>query len=106
MRDMIMENYYKMTDMLWSNYNKVKVIDNYDYYKSNPYTIFYLNNNNNFNDFKELWNENKNECREEKQYDCYDNIIDSFYEKARDKFDCVELGTLDICTREDYELEI
>ena len=104
MRDKIMENYYKMTDMLWSNYNKVKVIDNYDYYKSNAYTIFYLRNTESFDEFKKVWKENIEECRE-KDY-CYDDILDAFGSKAKDIFDYVELGTLDICTREDYELEI
>lgn len=104
MRDKIMENYYKITDTLWSNYNKVKVIDNYDYYKSNAYTIFYLRNTESFDEFKKVWKENIEECRE-KDY-CYDDILDAFDSKAKSIFDYVELGTLDICTREDYELEI
>ena len=106
MKRTIREKYNDLAEDLYIHYNKVLVIDNYDYDRSNPYTIFYLNNNDNFNDFKELWDKNKNECQEEKQYDCYDNVIDSFYEKARDKFDCVELSTVNIYTKEDYELEI
>ena len=102
MRDKIMENYYKMTDMLWSNYNKVKVIDNYDYYKSNAYTIFYLRNTESFDDFKKIWNK----VLEENMSEDYDTILDEFDKKAKGVFDYVELGTLDICTREDYELEI
>lgn len=102
MRDKIMENYYKMTDMLWSNYNKVKVIDNYDYYKSNAYTTFYLRNTESFDEFKKAWNK----ILEENMSEDYDTILDEFNKKAKSMFDYVELGTLDICTREDYELEI
>lgn len=104
MRDKIMENYYKMTDMLWSNYNKVKVIDNYDYYKSNAYTIFYLRNTENFDDFRKVWNKVVLEGRDLDL--CYDDILEYFCKQERDNFDFIELGTLDICTREDYELEI
>lgn len=102
MRDKIMENYYELTDTLWTHYNKVKVIDNYDYYKSNAYTIFYLNNTESFDDFRKVWNK----VLEENMSEDYDTILDEFDKKAKGMFDYVELGTLDICTREDYELEI
>lgn len=102
MRDKIMKNYYNLTDTLYFHYNKVKVIDNYDYYTSRPYTIFYLNNTEKFDDFRKLWNKTLDENMGED----YDTILDEFDKKAKGVFDYVELGTLDICTREDYELEI
>lgn len=102
MRDKIMKNYHELTDTLWFNYNKVKVIDNYDYYKSNAYTIFYLRNTESFDDFRKVWNK----VLEENMSEDYDTILDEFDKKAKGIFDYVELGTLDICTREDYELTI
>ena len=102
MRDKIMKNYNELTDTLWTHYNKVKVIDNYDYYKSNAYTIFYLKNTESFDDFRKVWNK----VLEENMSEDYDTILDEFDKKAKGIFDYVELGTLDICTREDYELTI
>lgn len=102
MKQTIREKYNSLLDDLYKNYNKVKIIDNYDYYKSNTYTIFYLNNTESFDDFRKVWNK----VLEENMSEDYDTILDEFNKKAKGMFDYVELGTLDICTREDYELEI
>lgn len=100
MRETIREKYNSLIDDLYKNYYKVKVIDNYDFYKSNPYTIFYLHKLDNFEEFKKLWNS----CIDSEL--CYDDILCAFDEKARDNFDYIELGTLDIYTDNVYELEI
>jgi len=101
----IVNRYIDLVDDIRSSYNKVKVIDNFDYCKSNAYTIFYLNKNNNFEEFKDLWYKNKETCREFDN-DCYDSILDSFNEEAMVKFDYVEIDKLDIYTDSIYELEI
>lgn len=105
MRDVIYKEYAHLTKNLCNNYNKIYVIDNYDFKRSTPYTIFYINKKESFEEFKELWGSVVYECEELDSYD-YDDILWCFEEKARDNFDYVELGTLDIYTDKDYELEI
>ena len=97
---LIMQKYYDLTDDIKTSYNKIKVIDNYDFYLSHQYTIFYLNKNEDFNKFKDLWEETLNSEWS------YDDIIAEFEAKADDLFDYFELGTLDIYTEKGYELEI
>ena len=104
MRETILERFSDLTEDLFENYDKVYIIDDYDFYESNPYTIFYISKKDNFNDFEEMWENNVKECRE-KDYS-YDDIADSFYKKARDKFDYVELGTLNIYTDKEHTLYI
>lgn len=106
MRETIKEKYNDLREDLYMNYNKVKIIDNYDFNRSCPYTIFYLNKNESFDEFKELWNSVIYDCKELDNYN-YDDILWKFDEKARlDNFDYIELGTLDIFTDKDYTLEI
>ena len=100
MRETIREKYNNLTDDIRTSYNKIMVVDNYDFYRSNPYTIFYLNKNESFEEFKKLWNT----CIDNEL--CYDDILWAFEEKAKQQFDYVELGTLNIYTEEEYELEI
>jgi len=104
MRDTIKEQYMCLVKNLHTHYNKVKVIDDYDWCESNPYTIFYLNKNESFDKFESLWNSVVNECK----YDglAYDDILNKFDERAKDEFDYIELGTLDIYTDNNYELII
>jgi len=104
MRETILERFSDLTEDLFENYDKVYIIDDYDFYESNPYTIYYISKKDNFNDFEEMWENNIEECRE-KDYS-YDDIVDSFYKKARDKFDYVELGTLNIYTDKEHTLYI
>ena len=100
----IREKYNDLRDDLYKNYNKIYVIDNYDFYRSTPYTIFYINKKESFDKFRELWNKT---VLEGKDLDLdYDDILSEFEKRARDNFDYVELGTLDIYTDKDYELEI
>ena len=105
MKEIIREKYNDLREDLYKSYNKIYVIDNYDFHRSTPYTIFYINKSESFDEFKELWGSVVYECEELDSYD-YDDILWKFEEKARDKFDYVELGTLDIYTEKDYELEI
>ena len=105
MNSNIMNKYNDLVEDIMIGYNKIKVVDNFDYCNSNAYTIFYLNKNNSFEDFKDLWNKNRETCKEFDSYS-YDDILDSFNEEAIVKFDYVELGTLDIYTDSIYELEI
>lgn len=100
----IREKYNDLRDDLYKNYNKIYVIDNYDFHRSTPYTIFYINKKEGFDKFEELWTKIVLECREQ-DLD-YDDILWAFEEKARDIFDYIELGTLDIYTDKNYELEI
>lgn len=104
MRDTIRQHYNNLTDCLQEYYNKVKVIDDFDWHESNPYTIFYLNKNESFGKFQDLWNNVLNECRDNDL--SYDDILDEFHKRAKDEFDYIELGTLDIYTDSDYELMI
>ena len=104
MRDTIKQDYNNLTGCLQAYYNKVKVIDDYDWYDSNPYTIFYLNKNESFDKFHDLWNNVINECRDNDF--SYDDMLNEFDERAKDEFDYIELGTLDIYTDSDYELMI
>lgn len=102
----IREKYNDLRDDLYKNYNKIYVIDNYDFHRSTPYTIFYINKKESFEEFKELWGSVVYECKELDSYN-YDDVLWAFEEKARiDNFDYIELGTLDIYTDKDYELEI
>ena len=100
MRETIREKYNNLTNDIRTGYNKIMVVDNYDFYRSNPYTIFYLNKNESFEEFKKLWNT----CIDNEL--CYDDILWAFEEKAKQQFDYVELGTLNIYTEEEYELGI
>ncbi len=102
MKERISREYQELVMDLKRDYDKVYVIDKYDFYKSNAYTIFYLNKQDKFNDFKELWNKTLDENMSED----YDTILDEFDKVASEKFDYIELGTLNIYTDKDYELEI
>lgn len=104
MRETIKEQYGCLVENLYASYDKVKVIDDYDWYESNPYTIFYLNKNESFGKFEDLWNNVLNECRDNDL--SYDDILIEFHERAKDEFDYIELGTLDIYTDSEYELMI
>ena len=103
MNKTIQEKYNDLREDLYKNYNKIYVIDNYDFHRSTPYTIFYLNKKESFDKFEELWTKNVLECREQ-DLD-YDDILWRF-ERDMEDFDYIELGTLDIYTEQDYELEI
>lgn len=102
--EIVLSKYKDLIDSIEGHYYQIKVIDNYDWYKSNPYTIFYLNKRADFNEFKKLWDENRKQAYEEDL--CYEDILDDFWKKAKDRFDYVELGTLNIYTDREYELEI
>lgn len=104
MRDTIKEQYMCLVKNLHTYYNKVKVIDCYDWCESNPYTIFYLNKNESFDKFECLWNSVINECKYNDL--AYDDILNEFDERAKDEFDYIELGTLNIYTDNNYELII
>lgn len=104
MRETIREKYEDLKEDLYTNYNKVKVIDNYDFYQSNPYTIFYLNKNEDFNKFEYEWKKYVENGREH-DYN-YDDILWTFEKDMKDIFDYMELGTIDIYTDNVYELEI
>ena len=105
MRKTIREKYNDLRDSLYKDYNKIYVIDNYDFHKSNPYTIFYINKNESFDEFKGLWDDVIYNCKELDDYN-YDDVLWAFEERATREFDYVELGTLDIYTDKDYKLEI
>ena len=101
----IREKYNDLRDDLYKNYNKIYVIDNYDFHRSTPYTIFYINKKESFDKFEELWNTVVLESREN-DLD-YDDILWQFETQAKEyEFDYIELGTLNIYTEQDYELEI
>lgn len=103
MGETILSKYHDLREDLSKNYNKIYIIDNYDFHRSTPYTIFYINKKESFDKFKDLWTKNVLECREQ-DFD-YDDILWRF-ERDMEDFDYVELGTLDIYTDKDYELEI
>ena len=100
----IMKKYNEIRTMIFDNYDKIKIVDNYDCNSEIPYTIFYLNKQESFDKFKDAWQENINYMKELDDYS-YDNILNRFSDKNND-FDYVELGTLDIYTDKEYELEI
>ena len=83
------------------NYNKVKIIDNYD---DTTYTIFYLNKKESFDKFEDAWNNMEEELEENDL--SYDEIVYEFEEKNKNKFDFFELAQLDIYTDSEYELDI
>ena len=56
--------------------------------------------NESFDKFEDLWKS----CIAKEL--CYDDILYDFEEKAKEQFDYIELGTLDIYTDSEYELEI
>lgn len=103
-KEIIKEQYMSLRESIYTSYNGIKVIDNYDFYTSNPYTIFYLNKKEDFNEFAKLWNKVVSDCNKH-DYD-YDDILWEFEKQATDKFDYIELGTLDIYTDKTYKLEI
>ena len=45
MKQEIVDKYNDLVNTLGNNYNKIKVIDNFDWNEYSPYTIFYLNKN-------------------------------------------------------------
>lgn len=102
-REDLINDYVDLIIKIQASYNKIKVIDNYDFYVSNSYTIFYLNKNESFDKFNDLWKEIRENCREKDM--CYDDILWEFNEKANKKFDYMEIGTLDIYTDSQYKME-
>ena len=104
MRETIREKYNDLVDDLRTSYNKVKVIDNYDWNEYSPYTIFYLNKNESFDKFEDLWTSVVENGRDLDL--SYDDILLEFETKARETFDYIELGTLDCYTDSEFELNI
>ena len=103
MKNEILKKYNDLYDEIVNNYNRVKVIDNYDY---EEYTTFYINKNESFEKFQDLW-EQFLEKEEENENDLsYDEKITKFVKKTQGKVDFFELGTLCVFTNNDYELYI
>ena len=98
----ILEKYNLLCEDIYTSYNKVKIVDNYDWNEESPYSIIYLGTNESFDRFKDAWEENKEKYRDE----CYDDIMNYFNENYKNDFDFFELGTLDITTQSEYELNI
>lgn len=100
----LLQKYKDLADDIRTSYDKIKVVDNFDWNRTIPYTIFYVNKNVEFSRVNKLWLT----VREEAGQDAtYDEILDMFLEKAEaDDMDIVEIGTLDTYTDNLYELEI
>lgn len=101
----IMQNYNNLVDALYENYNKITVIDTYDWDAGKPYTIFYLNKKDSFDNFKDDWNKIKEDIKEMDDFS-YDDILDIFEAKTKNKYDYIELASVNIYTTSVYELEI
>lgn len=104
MKDDILKLYNELTDMIYDNYNQIKIVDNYDWNEESPYTIIYLHKDESFEKFEEAWETNKIECEEE-DYD-YGDILSEFDIKNEKKFDYINLGSLNTYTSKEYELDI
>lgn len=105
MKQEIVDKYNDLVNTLGNNYNKIKVIDNFDWNEYSPYTIFYLNKNESFDKFNDLWEKVKYEINESDDFS-YEDILNDFENKAKEQFDFIELGKLDIYTDSEYELNI
>jgi hypothetical protein len=103
MKEKIYEEYENLVNEINSNYNKITIIDNYDFNTESPYTLFYLNKNDSFEKFKDAWNKLSKETQDDY---CYDEFIDLFIIKNKDRFDFFELGSLKVYTDSEYELYI
>lgn len=104
MKDIIREKYNSLVEDIRTSYNKIKIVDNFDWNEYSPYTIFYLSKNASFDKFSALWKKIVEESRE-KDY-TYDDILWLFEYTASYDFDFIALGTLDIYTDSEYQLEI
>ena len=101
MKETIKEKYNNLIDDIYTSYNKILIIDDYDFYESNPYTIFYLSKNESYDKFCDLWKKTLEFCRQ-KDF-CYDDILNEFIKQAKN-FDFLELGSIDIYTDSIYTL--
>lgn len=102
----ILERFNELSEEIITKYNKVRVRDNYndlDEDFDGNLTNFYLEKQESFDEFKDLWEEN---LKNKEQDLSYDEILDNFNEVADGKFDYFENGSLDVYTDEIYELEI
>lgn len=104
MRNEILKKFESLTNDIEENYNKVSIIDSYDY---STYTILYLNKKESFDKFSDLWEKTQDDFNNDYfDDDSFDNKLSVFTERAEESFDFIELGTLDIMTDSVYELEI
>lgn len=100
----LLEKYKDLTEDIKMGYSKFRVVDDFDWQVSNPYTIFYVNKNVYVDKVKKLWNTVLSDMGEDATYD---EIIDVFLEKAEaDDMDIIELPKLDAYTDHYYELGI
>lgn len=104
MKEKIYEEYENLVNEINSNYNKITIIDDYDFNTESPYTLFYLNKNDSFEKFKDAWNNLSEETQDDGL--CYDEFIDLFRLKNKDRFDFFELRSLTVYTDSEYELYI
>lgn len=101
MKETIREQYNSLYDNIQDNYNKITIIDNWDFTSNNPYTIFYLSKNESFDKVNDIWKECLNKDLS------YDDVLWEFDKRiTENNIDCIELGTLNIYTDSEYELEI
>ena len=102
---LILNNINDLVEKIMNNYNVIQVVDNY-YYDNNidkNITNFYLNKNESFSKFEDLWLEFYNEHLGEDYY----TIIEEFNKIAKEKFDYFESNFIqNVCTDSIYELEI
>ena len=105
MKNDILEKISSLYDEIAANYNRIKIIDDYDY---EEYTIFYLNKKESFEKFSDLWEQFKEDNKDEDESYLmgYDDIIAEFFKKIEGKVDCFECGLLQVYTESAYELYI
>ena len=103
MKKDVLKVYNELYSLIQDNYNQIKIIDNYDWNYESPYTIFYLNKEESFEKFEEAWEDIKERYIGDLPYDdiCYE-----FDKKYGDKFDYINLGSLNVYTNSEYELTI
>ena len=99
MNKVIMEKYYNLIDDLLTSYSKIKVVDDWNWTESHPYAIIYLNKNESFEKFEDLWNSTIDH-----ELDYCDNLA-NFEQLADEQFDYLEIS-LDTFTDSEYELKI
>ena len=105
MKNDILEKINSLYDEIAANYNKVKIIDDYDY---EEYSIFYLNKKESFEKFSELWEQFKEDNQDEdgSYLMGYDDMVSEFYRQVKDKIDYFECGLINVYTDSEYELYI